>query len=162
MRLRTITGLLLGVSVSAAAWAISGPATAEAQEASEAATPPAVTQDDYQRSAEIFAMKTVAKSGPQRGEEIYYYKCWFCHNQYARTGPGLEGMYERPGLLTGQPVDDQTVVDRILNGSPGVMPAYRTSLTEADIADLMSYIKSDRCCFDSEEPPPNPRYRAGR
>ena len=162
MRLETVTGIVLGASISAATWAISGLTTAKAQEASEAASPPAVTQDDYQRSAEIFAMNTVATSGPARGEAIYYYKCWFCHNQYARTGPGLEDMYERPALLSGQPVNDQTVVEQILNGSPGVMPAYRDSLTEADMADLLSYIKSDGCCFDSEEPPPNPRYRAER
>jgi hypothetical protein len=64
--------------------------------------------------------------------------------------------------MTGQPVNDQTVVEKILNGTPGIMPGYRSSLTEADMADLMSYIKSDRCCFDFEEPPPNPRYRVGR
>jgi len=38
------------------------------------------TKDPYQRSAEIYQMKTSAAEAPQRGEELYNYKCWYCHN----------------------------------------------------------------------------------
>src|SRR5213593_4949665 len=53
------------------------------------------TKDPYQRSAEIYQMKTSALEGPQRGEEIYYYKCWYCHNHYAKTGPLLKDVSKR-------------------------------------------------------------------
>src|SRR5439155_1616781 len=56
------------------------------------------TKDPYQRSAEIYQMKTSAAEGPQRGEEIYYYKCWYCHNKYAKTGPSLKDIFKREPL----------------------------------------------------------------
>jgi len=117
-------------------------------------------RDPYQRSAEIYAMKTTATSGSQRGEEIYYYKCWFCHNQYAKNGgPQFGDLYKRGTfLMTGAPVTDQAVADKIRNGGP-LMPAYRHTLADADMADLLAYIKSGKCCFDAEEPPPNPKYK---
>jgi streptogramin lyase/mono/diheme cytochrome c family protein len=117
----------------------------------------AATKDEYQRSADIYGMRTSAQSGPQRGEEIYYYKCWFCHNQYAKTGPPLKNLFTRP-LPSGQPRSDREVAEKIRQGGP-LMPAYRHVLTDADLADLLSYFKSPTCCFEGDEPPPNPRYR---
>jgi len=116
-------------------------------------------KDEYQRSYEIYTYSTSAKTGPQRGEELYYIKCWFCHNQYAKTGPQLKELYKR-GTFTnsGDPVTDQAVADKIRKGG-AVMPSYVYTLKDADIQDLVSYIKSDKCCFDAENPPPNPRYR---
>ncbi len=115
--------------------------------------------DTYQRSAEIFEMKTAAAHGPQRGEEIYYVKCWMCHNQHAQNGgPPLEGLFSRRTLASGAPVSDATVADKIRAGGPA-MPAYRHALGDADLADLVSYLKDASCCFDATEPPPNPRYR---
>ena len=109
------------------------------------------TRDDYQRSAEIYAMRTSAARGPQRGEEIYYYKCWYCHNKYAKTGPPLKDLFKRG-------VSDAAVMEKIRQGGP-IMPAYRHVLTDADLSDLLNYFKDARCCFEGDEPPPNPRYR---
>lgn len=117
-----------------------------------------VIKDNYQRSAEIYEMRTSARSGAQRGEEIYYYKCSYCHNKYAKTGPGLKDLYKHKTLMNGHPVNDETVTDKIRRGGP-VMPVYRFALTDADIADLLSYFKDAKCCFEGDEPPPNPRYR---
>ncbi len=115
--------------------------------------------DEYQRSTQIYGYHATAKSGPKRGEELYYYKCWICHNQYAKTGPQLHGLFKRPTFSTSDdPVNDQTVTARIREGAPG-MPAFGTTLKPADISDLLSYIK-DGCCFDSHDPPPNPAYRS--
>ena len=116
------------------------------------------TKDTYQRSAEIFEMKTSAREGPQRGEEIYYYKCWYCHNKYAKTGPALKDIFKRDKLRSGQPVSDAAVIEKIRQGGQ-LMPAYRYTLRDADLADLVSYFKNDKCCFEGDEPPPNPRYR---
>lgn len=118
------------------------------------------TGDAYQRSTEIFEMTTSAARGPQRGEEIYYVKCWFCHNQHAKTGSPLKGLFTRRTLASGTSVTDQAVLDKIRSGGP-LMPAYRHTLRDADLADLVSYLKSPSCCFEGTEPPANPRYRAG-
>ena len=37
---------------------------------------------DLQRSTQIDRYQVVAKSGVGRGENLYYYKCWMCHNQH--------------------------------------------------------------------------------
>ncbi|MDX1499674.1 MAG: carboxypeptidase regulatory-like domain-containing protein [Woeseiaceae bacterium] len=115
-----------------------------------------------QRSTEIYRFQTTAPNGPQRGEELYYYKCWMCHNAYSveagTPAPLLRTLYERPVLMSGEPVTDANVAEKIRNGGPG-MPAYRHALSDADIADLLAYFRSGDCCFEGEEPPPNPRYR---
>lgn len=49
------------------------------------------------------------------------------------------------------------VKDRIRNGGAG-MAAYKYTLSEADIDDLVSFVRTE-CCWDSDAPPPNPRYR---
>jgi mono/diheme cytochrome c family protein len=110
----------------------------------------AVPLDGYQRSADHYVFKATAKSGPQRGEELYYYKCWFCHNQFAKRAPYLKDMFKRQG------VTDQTVAEKIRKGGPG-MPSYGTMLGDAAITDLLAYLK-ERCCWEGEDAPPNPRY----
>ena len=122
-------------------------ATAQAQVGQ---TPPS---DPYQRSFDNFTFTATATRGAQRGEELYYYKCWFCHNQFAKRAPDLKDIFMRPN------VTDQTIGDKIRNGGPG-MPSYRTTFSDADLADVISYLK-EKCCWEGEEPPPNPRYRAG-
>ena len=168
MRVKTLTAIVLSVGVGVSAWLVGRGVSAQDREnpqdqgpvATSAAVEQPLTTDPYQRSAEIYAYQTSAKSGPQRGEELYYYKCWFCHNQYAKTGPQLRDLYKRATLDTGQPVNDRAVAEKIGMGGPE-MPAFRYALKPTDMADLLSYIKSDKCCFDAENPPPNPRFVAG-
>ena len=169
MSLRNASVIVLTGVLGAAAWIMSPasrPARAEAapaktaaeSTASQAALETPAKKDEYQRSTEIYTYTTTAKSGPQRGEELYFIKCWFCHNQFAKTGPQLKDLFKRPTIaLSGEPVNDQTVAEKIRKGGPA-MPAYGYILKDPDIADLLSYIK-EGCCFDSENPPPNPRYR---
>jgi mono/diheme cytochrome c family protein len=127
--------------------------------AEEAARP----KDYLQRSLEIYEFKKAANSGPERGQEIFYYKCWFCHNEFATAIPQqgipyLKGIYQKPNLLSGEPVSDATVREKIKNGGPG-MPAYKYVLNDADLNDLVGYLR-EKCCWDSDAPPPNPRFRA--
>jgi mono/diheme cytochrome c family protein len=132
--------------------------------AQEAASPGAKPQssapirDNYQRSLETYEFKKAAASGPERGREIFYYKCWFCHNEYTKQAPQLTGLFKRETLLSGLPVNDDTVKDRIRNGGAG-MAAYKYTLSEADLNDLVSFVR-DECCWNSDAPPANPRYRA--
>jgi mono/diheme cytochrome c family protein len=152
-------GLWVAGSLGHSARVQAAPAQAAAQSSSPAPAQKPPQKDEHQRSYEVFTYSTSAKSGPQRGEELYYIKCWFCHNQYAKTGPQLKELYKRGTFtMSGDSVTDQAVADKIRKGGPA-MPSYVTTIKDADIQDLVSYIKSDKCCFDAENPPPNPRYR---
>jgi mono/diheme cytochrome c family protein len=119
--------------------------------------PRAPAKDYHQRSLEIYEFRKAAPSGPERGQEIFYYKCWFCHNEYTKDIPKLTGLYQRPTLLSGEPANDETVKQKIRDGGPS-MPAYKHALSDLDINDLVSYLR-EKCCWDSDSPPPNPRYR---
>ncbi len=115
--------------------------------------------DEFQRSARLDTYKVIADSGAGRGENIYFYKCWMCHNQYAKTGPYLKELFKHSQLMSGDPVTDENVTAKIKEGGPG-MPAFGTTLKDADVADLITYIKEGKCCVEGENPGPNPWYRA--
>jgi len=139
---------------------LSALAVAQGTQQQQAAGRGNASRDPYQRSMDIYRYETAGKSGPPRGEVIYYYKCWICHNQLTTTGgPRLKGLFGRQTLAGGQPVNDQTVQEKIRSGGPR-MPAFNATLTDTDLADLISYLKDSKCCFEGAEPPPNPRYRA--
>jgi cytochrome c5 len=120
--------------------------------------PKAPAKDYNQRALEIYEFKKAAQSGPERGQEIFYYKCWFCHNEFTKDVPKLTDLYQRAQLFSGQPVNDETVKDQIRNGSPS-MAAYKYALSDADLNDLVSYLR-EKCCWDSDSPPANPRFHA--
>jgi virginiamycin B lyase len=115
--------------------------------------------DDLERSFRMDSYRLVAKEGSARGENIYRYKCWVCHNQYQKSAPHLSDLFMRPNLLSGEPVDNDTVSAQIKNGNPG-MPSFRTTLSDSDIADLVSYLRAGKCCREEQNPPANPWYRA--
>jgi mono/diheme cytochrome c family protein len=117
--------------------------------------------DQYNRTAQLWFYQRMGKSGWERGQEIYKMKCWICHNDYTITAeptgaPTLRGLFKRPTLKSGQPVNDKTVINQILYGSAR-MAGYRPVLTDQDIADLLIYLK-EKCCWDEMNPPANPRY----
>ena len=147
--------------IVAGAMIVASSLSASAQEpAQQGAKPEAkpVAKDYYQRSLETYEFRKAAQSGPERGREIFYYKCWFCHNEFSKTAPQLTGLFQRPTLLSGLPVNNETVKDRIRNGGEG-MAAYKYTLSEADLNDLVSFVR-EKCCWDSDAPPLNPRYQA--
>jgi mono/diheme cytochrome c family protein len=148
MRARA-AGAIVAAVLAAASWA-GRPASAQ--------QPTEPAKDYDQRALEIYEFKKAALSGPERGREIFYYKCWFCHNEFTKDIPKLPGLYQHPALLSGEPVSDETVKNKIRNGGPG-MAAYKYALSEPDLNDLVSYLR-ERCCWNSDSPPPNPRYRA--
>ena len=127
------------------------------QRAVQTSPPEPPFADPYQRSVAIYSFHKAANSGPDRGREIFYYKCWFCHNEFAQGAPPLKGVFQRNKLLSGRPANEDGIKDEIRNGGAG-MAAYKYVLTDADLNDLVSYIR-EQCCWDSNSPPPNPRYR---
>jgi cytochrome c5 len=128
--------------------------------ASAQAQPPQPAKDYNQRAQEIFEFRKAAQSGAERGQEIFYYKCWFCHNEFVKDIPHLKGLYQKANMLSGQPVSDDAVREQLRNGSPN-MPAYKYILSDADFSDLIAYLR-EKCCWDSDAPPPNPRFRANK
>jgi hypothetical protein len=128
--------------------------------------------DEDDPNSQLWAMRRAGyTSGWQRGQELYYMKCWMCHNEYTiaadtAPAPSLRDLYQRQ-LVGGLPVNDQNVAAYIRRGSAR-MPAYSPAvLSDADVTDLVTYLR-EKCgtfsagggCFDEHNPPPNPRYRA--
>jgi hypothetical protein len=115
-------------------------------------------RDPYLRALKIYEFKKGADSGAERGREIFYYKCWFCHNEFAgpQSAPNLATVFERKQLLSGRPATEEGIKEEIKNGGAG-MAAYGFTLTETDLNDLVAYLKNG-CCWDSFRTPPNPRY----
>ena len=160
---RRFRAILISVIAMALCIAIAmtrlGTASAAPKSPKAAAGKDISSTDDLQRSARLDTYRILADSGASRGENIYFYKCWMCHNRYAKTGPYLKDLYQRDTLTSGDPVTDETVTAKIKEGGPG-MPAFRTSLSDADIADLRMYFHSGKCCVEGENPPANPWYTA--
>ena len=73
----TIAGFGIGLALFGGEWVVQ---RTMAQSSSGSADRGTVT-NDLQRSQALFNLKTAAPSGPQRAEEIYYIKCWICHNR---------------------------------------------------------------------------------
>src|SRR5260370_7914477 len=84
-----------------------GTAHAAPQQALPAAAK-GVHTDDMQRSARLDHYKLLADSGASRGENIYFFKCWMCHNKYAKTGPYLQSLYHHDRMMSSDPATDQT------------------------------------------------------
>jgi mono/diheme cytochrome c family protein len=155
--IRILAGKLTVAMVLTAASLIGRQASAQSLPTPPAGARPPV-KDYNQRSLEIYEFRKAAQSGPERGQEIYYFKCWFCHNEFVKGIPHLEGLYKKPTLLSGQPVNDANVKEKLRNGGP-TMPAYKYALKDEDLDDLVSYLR-EKCCWDSDSPPANPRFRA--
>ena len=124
---------------------VSRPASAGRSPDGAADTPtPAMNRDDLQRSYRTDKYLEVAESGVDRGENIYWHKCWACHNKYQQAAPQLEGLFKQAALITGVPVNEENVAAHIKKGGPG-MPSFGTTLSDADVADVVSYLHSDKC-----------------
>jgi streptogramin lyase/mono/diheme cytochrome c family protein len=143
--------------IFALAIAVTGPSTSLAKRGrSQAAAEQSAAEvpiDPLQRSYRIDHYLEVANSGAGRGQNIYFFKCWMCHNKYAQAAPYLKDVYDRQS--------DDYIKEQIKNGGPG-MPAFGKTLTDTDIADLSAYFKGGKCCVEGEELPTNPWYRADK
>lgn len=116
----------------------------------------AAFDSDSTRAEDYFYYKRSARSGALRGEELFYFKCWICHNEFQKLGPQLKDLYKRTNLMSGKPVTDAAVAEKIREGG-SVMPSFRYNLNDADVKDLISYLQ-EKCCWNPQNPPANPRY----
>jgi len=75
--------------------------------------------------------------------------CGVCHtisgkwNRIVRAPLG--GLFERKQLVTGQPVNEETVRELIAKGGPSMMPGFQYTLTAGQINELVQFLKAARC-----------------
>jgi mono/diheme cytochrome c family protein len=77
-----------------------------------------------------------------RGAFVYRQACTRCHyptNANSLHGPGLQAITKVPAMPSGQPPTDERLTAVILHGR-NMMPA--TSLTDAQMSDLLAYLKT--------------------
>src|SRR5262245_8646170 len=98
------------------------------------------TYDPSLRALQYYNYKRVAERGPERGRELYYFKCWQCHNEFQKTAPQLKGLYEGGRQVGGETVTDAVLANKIRSGGPA-MPAFRHELNDADGSDLVSFLR---------------------
>ena len=79
----------------------------------------------------------------KKGQEVFE-QCAVCHNADStekKMGPGLKGLYKKAKLTNGKPVNDANVKAFINAGGNG-MPPYADTLSDAERADLIAYLKT--------------------
>lgn len=79
-----------------------------------------------------------------RGRRVYDAQCMRCHEPYSSRGlhgPSLAGMYKKQFLPSGLPANDDRVSDVIMRGK-AKMPAFNQTLSEAQLQDLLTYLKT--------------------
>lgn len=158
--------LIIGISaqVRVAEWP-AGPVFAQGAQREPAKAPyQGMEPDPWDRNAQLQShTRAGAKSGAQRGGEIYYMQCWMCHSEYVIAGdkwpsPSLRDVSAR--------MSDTMITRKIRAGGPR-MPAFGPKqLSDADVADLLALFK-EKCgrlptgggCFDEHNPPANPLYK---
>ena len=88
----------------------------------------------------VVALATPAVVSAQaKGQDTYKAKCAMCHGA---DGSGNKAMGTMPlGGADVQKMSDADLTAAITNGK-GKMPAYKGKLTDAQIGDLVSYIRS--------------------
>ncbi|MBT8368851.1 MAG: cytochrome c, partial [Deltaproteobacteria bacterium] len=90
-----------------------------------------------------FAKLKNAKT-PQSGEELFMANCAACHHHDSKkkkVGPGLLELFKGAKLPdSGEPVTDENVRRRIINGGDK-MPPFK-HLTEAELKAIVDYLKS--------------------
>lgn len=83
----------------------------------------------------------------QRGKAIFTDRCFVCHDvdskRVPRLGPPpLEGLYKKSTLASGKPVNDANVAEMIKMGPTPNMPAFRYTLTDSEISDVVEFLKT--------------------
>ena len=75
--------------------------------------------------------------------------CAVCHSISGKWNrifkAPLGGLFDRKQLVTGQPVNEETVRALLEKGSPSLMPGFQHTLTPAQINELVQFLKAARC-----------------
>ena len=75
--------------------------------------------------------------------------CGVCHSISGKwkriVSTPLGGLFQRKQLVTGQPVNEETVRAIIAKGGPSLMPGFQYTLTAQQINELIQFLKVARC-----------------
>ena len=109
---------------------------------SESAFKDWVAQQQAQAASSASGVPSVSQ-----GQSIFHSTCSSCHNltNERKVGPGLAGLFNKPQLPNGQPVNDQNLADWIHTGGSG-LPGYPAmpALPEVKgqmLQDLIAFLK---------------------
>ncbi len=89
------------------------------------------------------AQKSKSGGDAAKGKEVFE-QCSMCHavdTNEKRMGPSLKGLFKRPKLQNGKPVNDANVLERINTGGNG-MPGYADTLSPEEKSNLLAYLKT--------------------
>ncbi len=87
---------------------------------------------------------TDSKDAVSRGGAIYKGHCAICHyaaSTEKKIGPGLKGLAKRTRFADGTKMDTPGLTRVILKGGKN-MPPLRDELTDAQIRDLLAYMRT--------------------
>ena len=79
-----------------------------------------------------------------RGKTVFGNHCAVCppaDSDVRKVGPGLKGLFKKARLVNGKPANEANVRAIIDAGGNG-MPSYKDTLTVAQRADLIAYLKT--------------------
>jgi len=88
---------------------------------------------------------TKDSAAAKRGQEVFQQKCSVCHfdnSDAKKIGPGLKGLNKRGTFsVNGNKVTDENLKTWIENGD-SLMPPFKDALEEAQIKDVIAYVKT--------------------
>ena len=92
-----------------------------------------------------------AAASAQHGQQVYQQNCSSCHGAAGGGTPGAFPPLAGNSYVTGNPSDDITTLLNGKNGAiavngqsyNGQMPAWKSSLSDKDIADVITYIRTE-------------------
>lgn len=80
-----------------------------------------------------------------RGKDVFQQKCSVCHfdtSDAKKIGPGLKGLNKRGTFsVNGNKITDESLMTWIENGD-SLMPPFKDVLEEAQIKDVIAYVKT--------------------
>jgi mono/diheme cytochrome c family protein len=82
-----------------------------------------------------------ASTAPSGGADLFRQNCAGCHGSDGR-GTRKAGTPDFTSRSIQSGLSDQQIIDTVKNGKPGRMPAWSGKLSDAQIAELASYIRS--------------------
>ena len=75
---------------------------------------------------------------------MFQNRCHVCHDvdseRVKPLGPSLNGLFQRDELVTGKPVTKENIKEIIKMGPTPGMPAFRYTLSDQEIDDLIEYL----------------------
>jgi len=81
-----------------------------------------------------------------KGRKVFEDRCYVCHqkdsDRVKEIGPALDGLFKRNRLVTGKPVTAENVKEIIKLGPTPGMPAFRYTLADPEIDDLIEFLKT--------------------